>query len=99
MQMSHLTASPERVVPSSITEYDKPDPARLQQYESRVSMNAFDALNNSLLPDEKEQAVTEKAVVLDGNSSMKHTLSCHVDEETYYAQQVKDMRIDLDCLN
>lgn len=37
--------------------------------------------------------------MLEGNSSMKHTLSCHVSEESYYAQQVKCMRLDLDCLN
>lgn len=51
MQMSHFSASPERVYPSAIAEHDKPENKLLQQYESsRVSLNAFDALNNSLLP-------------------------------------------------
>jgi len=55
---------------------------------TRVSLQAFEALNMSLLPDVKKgeyDSVVEQPVVLEGNSSSKHHMSCNVDEETYYA--------------
>lgn len=101
MHMSHITASPERrIIPSAIAELDKPELTKLQLHEStRVSLQAFEALNNSLLPDTKGDDEVEQPGVLEGTSSNKHHKSCNVDEETYYAQQLKSMRLDLDCLN